>query len=56
MLRLPDPTLTLKNAKVDEFLKYIYGGMELLESFLTCPTIDSNATQVEVWSLKYPYK
>jgi hypothetical protein len=30
--------------------------MEFLEIFLTSPTSDANATQVEVCSLKYPYK
>jgi hypothetical protein len=56
MLRLPDPTLTFKNVEVDDFLKAHSGGMEFLERFLTSPTSDANATQVEVCSLKYPYK
>jgi hypothetical protein len=56
MLRLLDPTLTFKNVEADEFLKFHNGGMEFLEIFLTSPTSDANATQVEVCSLKYPYK
>ena len=56
MLRLPDPTLIFKNAEADDFLKSHSGGMELLESFLMSPTSDTNTTQVEVCSLKYPYK
>jgi hypothetical protein len=56
MLILPDPTLTFKNVEVDDFLKYHDGGMELLEMFITSSTSDANDTQVEVCSLKYPYK
>ena len=56
MLRLPDPTLIFKNVKDDDFLKAHGGGMEFLESFLTTPTIDISATQVEVCSLKYSHK
>jgi hypothetical protein len=56
ILRLYEPTLTFKNSEYDEFLEANNEGMELLERFLTSLTSDANATQVEVCSLRYPYK
>jgi hypothetical protein len=56
MLRLPYPTLTLKKLEVDYFLKVHDGGMKFRKIFLTSPTSDDNAIQVEVCSSKYPYK
>jgi hypothetical protein len=48
--------MLFKNEEADKFLKEHQGGAELLENYLTSPRIDNNSTQVEVSSLKYPYK
>jgi hypothetical protein len=56
MLRLPNPTMTLKNVEVDDFIKSHSRGIKFLEIFLISPTRDVNVTHVEVRSLKYPYK
>jgi hypothetical protein len=57
MLRLPTPNKTFKGSEVDAFLKAHDGGVDLLNNFLTEPLNDSgSSSQIEVCSLKYPYK
>jgi hypothetical protein len=47
----------LKGFEVDTFMKSHDGGAYLLKSFLTKPLNDSGgSSQIEVCSLKYPYK
>jgi hypothetical protein len=49
--------MNFKGSEVDAFLKAHNGGENLLENFLTEPSNDSaNSSQIEVCSLKYPYK
>jgi hypothetical protein len=56
MSRLPNPIMIFKNAYADEFLKEHKRGIEFPESYLTPLRIDINFAQVEVFSMKYPYK
>jgi hypothetical protein len=56
MLRLPNPTIFFKNEEANTFLKEHQGGEKLLKNYFSSPRVDDNSIQVEVSSLKYPYK
>jgi hypothetical protein len=48
--------MQFKNEEANEFLKEHRGGAELLEKYLANPRANTNSSQIEVSSLKYPYK
>jgi hypothetical protein len=56
ILRFLDPTMALKISEVDTFLKANHGGMNILDNFLLeLSSYSRNPSQIEVFSLKYPY-
>jgi hypothetical protein len=51
-----NPPCSFKGEEASEFLKEHRGGEELLEKYLVDPRTNTNASKIEVSSLKYPYK
>jgi hypothetical protein len=48
--------MQFKSEEANGFLKEHKGVEELLKKYLDDPRADTNAAQIEVSSLKYPYK
>jgi hypothetical protein len=48
--------MLFKNEEADKFLKEHQGGLRAPRELSHHPRVDNNSTQVEVSSLKYPYK
>jgi hypothetical protein len=48
--------MQFKGEEASEFFKEYKGGQELLEKYLANPKDNTNVANIEVSSLKYPYK
>jgi hypothetical protein len=56
MLWLLMPTMQFRGKEADEFLKQHKGGEDLLDKYLVDPRNNTSTSNIEVSSLKYPYK